>query len=82
MTRYPVPNLGAETRCTEYAATMEIELDPEERRILTEILKNDLSDLRMEIADTDRKDFRDMLSRRKAVLQKMLDALGTSSSTT
>jgi len=55
---------------------MEIELDDEERRVLREILENDLSDLRMEMADTDRKDFRDMLARRKAVLGKVIEALG------
>jgi hypothetical protein len=57
---------------------MEIELDDEERRVLREILENDLSDLRMEMADTDRKDFRDMLARRKAVLGKVIEALGGS----
>ena len=55
---------------------MEIELDDEERRVLREILENDLSDLRMEMADTDRKDFRDMLARRRAVLGKVIEALG------
>jgi hypothetical protein len=46
--------------------------------VLREILENDLSDLRMEMADTDRKDFRDMLARRKAVLGKVIEALGGS----
>ncbi|HYO46871.1 MAG TPA: hypothetical protein VEY33_09315 [Gemmatimonadota bacterium] len=54
----------------------QIDLDPEEREILRMILENDLSDLRMEIADTDRQEFRDMLARRKAVLGKVIEALG------
>ena len=56
---------------------MEITLDRDERQILRAILENELSDLRMEMADTDRKEFRDLLSRRKAVLQKVVDTLGS-----
>lgn len=55
---------------------LQIDLDAEEREILLDILANELSDLRMEIADTDRKEFRDMLARRKAVLGKVIEALG------
>jgi hypothetical protein len=40
------------------------------------VLKSYLSDLRMEIADTDRQDFRDMLKERKAVIGKVLTTLG------
>lgn len=56
-------------------ARMEIDLDREERQILRTILEHVLSDLRMEMADTDRKDFRDMLGRRKAVLEKVLESM-------
>lgn len=52
-----------------------LDLDPDERRILTEVLESYLSDLRMEIADTDLMDFREMLKERKAVLLKVLDLL-------
>ena len=52
-----------------------LNLTTEERDILTFVLKSYLSDLRMEIADTDRMAFRDMLKQRKAVLLKALDAL-------
>ena len=55
---------------------LELDLTPEEVEILRRVLTNDLSDLRMEIADTDRLDFRDRLRERKAVLAKVLDALG------
>ena len=40
-----------------------------------EALESYLSDLRMEIADTDSYDFRQGLKRRKATLLKVLDAL-------
>jgi hypothetical protein len=55
---------------------MQVDLTPEEERMLVEILESYLSDLRMEIADTDSKDFREMLKARKAVIVKVLDALG------
>ncbi len=56
---------------------MEITLDRDERQILRTILENELSDLRMEMADTDRKEFRDILGRRKAVLEKVVEALSS-----
>ena len=55
---------------------LELDLTPEEVAILRRVLTNDLSDLRMEIADTDRLDFRDRLRERKTVLAKVLDGLG------
>ncbi len=55
---------------------IQIDLDGEERAILRESLETLLSDLRMEIADTDRMAFRDRLKRRKAIIQKVIDALG------
>ena len=51
---------------------LELELDLEEREILSDIIETVLADLRMEIGRTDRKDFREMLKRRKCVLQKTL----------
>jgi hypothetical protein len=54
----------------------QLELNPEEQKILTEILDVCLSDLRMEIADTDSQDYRGILKERKAVLIKTLAALG------
>ncbi len=55
---------------------IQLDLSDSERRTLLEMLESVLSDLRMEIADTDRKDFRDMLKARKAVLRKLMEALG------
>lgn len=52
-----------------------LDLDEEERGILFEILESDRSDLRMEIADTDRQASREMLKGRKAVLVKVIEHL-------
>jgi hypothetical protein len=54
---------------------IQLDLSDEEAGILSEILEMAHSDLRMEIADTDRKDFRDMLKGRKAVVAKAIEAL-------
>lgn len=52
-----------------------LDLTKEEKDTLIGILENDLSDLRMEIADTDNMDFRETLKNQKAVLQKVLEVL-------
>lgn len=54
---------------------VEIDLTDVERQLLAEVLESAHSDLRMEIADTDRKDFRDMLKARKNVVAKALEAI-------
>ena len=54
---------------------LELKLDEEEASILADVLENDLSDLRMEIAHTDSFDYREMLKRRKAVLMKAVESL-------
>ncbi len=52
-----------------------IDLTEDEAKVLHIVIASYLSDLRMEIADTDRKDFREMLKNRKQVLIKVLDEL-------
>ena len=52
-----------------------LDLTDEEIEVLHIVIDSYLSDLRMEIADTDRKDFREMLKHRKQVLIKVLDEL-------
>ena len=50
----------------------------EERELLMDILENDISELRMEIADTDRREYREMLKNREVLMkniQKKLDVL-------
>ncbi len=55
----------------------QIEIDNEEIMMLEDILQSYLSDLRMEIADTDLKDFRDNLKIKeefiKAFLKRMAE---------
>jgi len=55
---------------------IQLDLDNEERQILTEALEGTLGELGMEIASTDRKEFRDILKKRQAVLRKALQAVG------
>lgn len=52
-----------------------LDLTREEQDTLKDILESTLSELRAEIADTDRKDFRDDLKRQKAILNKVVTAL-------
>ncbi len=52
-----------------------LDLTKEESDILATILESYLSDLRMEIADTDSMDFRESLKKKKAVLKKVLETL-------
>jgi len=47
----------------------------EELDMLQSILKSYLSDLRMEIADTDKKDFRDELKKQEKFLTELLNLL-------
>lgn len=55
-----------------------LDLTEDEEKVLHTVIDSYLSDLRMEIADTDRKDFREMLKQRKQVLIKVLDSLSRS----
>ena len=55
---------------------MQIDLNAEEAGMLNEILASYLSDLRMEIADTDSMDFREELKKQEAFLKRLLKDLG------
>ena len=52
-----------------------IELDPTEAQVLRMVLESYLSDLRMEIANTDLMDFREKLKARKMVLRKVVSLI-------
>ncbi len=52
-----------------------LDLTKEENDILSTVLESYLSDLRMEIADTDSMDFRESLKKKKDVLNKVLETL-------
>ena len=54
---------------------MQINLTAEETEMLNEILTSYLSDLRMEIADTDSMDFREELKKREVLLKRLLKDL-------
>jgi len=53
----------------------EITLTDNEKEALILLLEGSLSDLSFEIADTDRKSFRDQLKARRDLLRKVLDSL-------
>ncbi len=59
----------------EAGLVVDLNLDHDEIEVLRHVLESYLSDLRMEIADTDLLDFRTMLKNRKAVIRKVLESL-------
>lgn len=54
---------------------VQLDLKPDEQEILRETLESYISDLSVEIADTDNKDFREKLKWRRDVLNKVLASL-------
>ena len=54
---------------------IQVDLDTTERTILMETLESYLSDMSVEIADTDRLEFREQLKARRDVLNKILEAV-------
>jgi hypothetical protein len=52
-----------------------LDLDEQEKQILDIALTSYLSDLSYEIADTDKQDYREQLKARRAVLEKIKEAL-------
>ncbi len=53
-----------------------IDLSEAEAATLQDVLDSYLSDLRMEIADTDRMDFREGLKKRKKVIEDVMGRIG------
>ena len=60
---------------------VQIDLTQGETTVLRDVLESYLSDLRMEIVDTEDQDFRDMLKHRKGVITKVLESIGGTSPT-
>jgi hypothetical protein len=56
---------------------LSLTLSAEERDLLQEVLRETISDLRMEIADTDSHDYRTRLHAREDLLKGLLQRLGT-----
>jgi hypothetical protein len=54
---------------------IELKLNEQEAKCLTDLLESALSDLGFEIADTDRMDFREHLKEDRRVLRGILEAL-------
>jgi len=54
---------------------IQLMITEEERELLMDILENDISDLRMEIADTDRRGYREMLKNREALMKNIQQKL-------
>jgi hypothetical protein len=52
-----------------------LDLNEEEKAILLEMLETCISDLRVEITDTDNLDYKTMLKGRKATLIKLFESL-------
>lgn len=52
-----------------------LDITKEEKDILTEVLEEYISDLRMEVADTDNMDFREKLKNQEKVLKGILVTL-------
>jgi hypothetical protein len=52
-----------------------LDLNAEQRSTLIQVLESYVSDLRMEIADTERKDFRDPLKAQEQILNGLLATL-------
>ena len=48
-----------------------------EANLLEELLKSNLSDLRMEVAGTDLKDMRDKLKEREAIITRLIERLAS-----
>jgi hypothetical protein len=54
-----------------------LDLTPDEAELLKEILTIDLGELRMEIADTDLKSFRQYLKQKEEVIKRLIERLGS-----
>ena len=54
---------------------IELLLTDEERLLLVEMLDNGISELRMEISNTDRIDYKEMLKNRENLMKKLYAAL-------
>ena len=53
-------------------STIELKINTEDAKILSDVLENNISDLSVEISDTDRLEFRDSLKSKRMVLQRIL----------
>jgi hypothetical protein len=59
----------------EEASMVRVDLETQEAEELRAILENYLSDLRMEIVDTEGHDFREMLKKRRDLVGRLIEQL-------
>jgi hypothetical protein len=52
-----------------------LDFTPEEVQILSDMIESCITDLRMEIRETDRLAYKEMLKNREQILKKMMDAV-------
>lgn len=51
---------------------LQLDLTDEDQQILADLLEERIGELRLEVADTDRAEYREMLKNRERVLKKLL----------
>lgn len=56
---------------------VKLDLSTDDARLLAEILASVMSDMRMEITDTEKMEWRDELKRRKMLLERLIKELET-----
>jgi len=61
---------------TNWRKSVQLSLTPEEASMLHDVLENYLSELRMEISNTDSMDFRERLKAKEVFLKRLLNDLG------
>jgi hypothetical protein len=54
---------------------IQLSITEEERELLTDLLENDISELRMEISDTHRREYREMLKNREILMKNLQQKL-------
>ncbi len=67
---------SARSPATKANHLMDISVTDEQAELLREVLDRTIRDLRYEIADTDRPDFKRMLKAREATLRELIAPLG------
>lgn len=75
LSRYYLYIIHSKRSTVEGGIMVQIDLSPDEVEVLVEVLNTCISNLRMEICDTDRKDFREEIKERKELLMKVVEAL-------
>jgi hypothetical protein len=73
--RTDAPVEGSACRALEEDTVIRLELEPEEAETLKTVLEEYVSELRMEVANTDDMGFRESLKRTEALLRSLIQRL-------